>query len=330
MMQPRNEVADTVRARGGCPNRQASPAIDALIGDLVAVIDGTGRQTHLQCTDRSGQVAHIVAAEDIVLVTDAVRLDIVTGEQQPRNLESAGSQHKMRRSHLQAASAECTHLDGLDAIAVLAQVDCADIGMQQDVDVASGAQAMSVASAEIGRTAETLEGVAAEGVAVESRKHRTRALSQALCGGVAEIAGFAESVCLGIKRQQVGICNRPAAVRDVIAWLEIDGVKGHAPSAPDRRGTAESTLTITVRRTWLALIDDLTFVKSLRGGFRLQCAGLEQQHFDSCACELQRQAYAGCTGADDANIGAQRCGLRHIVGVDNHDSVTDSIARSAE
>ena len=81
MMQTRDEIAEPLVALHLRPQRQAPAAVDAFLGDLVAVVYRLGRLFDSECADSTGQVAHVVAAHRIVLIADAVGLDVAAGQQ---------------------------------------------------------------------------------------------------------------------------------------------------------------------------------------------------------------------------------------------------------
>jgi hypothetical protein len=65
-----------------------------------------------------------------VPIANTLRLDIATGEQQARDLESAGSQHVVTGGYLQMAAVECAYFQAPYPLAFRLQSDRGHIGMQ--------------------------------------------------------------------------------------------------------------------------------------------------------------------------------------------------------
>ena len=97
MMQAHHDIAGAVHfLRIRCQS-QAAAAVDAFLGDLVAVPDVGERRVEHECAVGAGDVAHVGAADEIGAVADAGCVIATRGEQQPRHLETAGGQHEARR-----------------------------------------------------------------------------------------------------------------------------------------------------------------------------------------------------------------------------------------
>ena len=117
-------------------------------------------------------------------------------------------------------------------------------------------------------------------------------------------------------RQQRLPAERPAAVRDPVALLEVDRVQRPAKAAPMIGAAAEKAQPMgdhRVRNT-----HTLAVVKRLRPGFRLQAARLDQAHPGRGTVESTRQADTGGTAADDRDIGLEPAQVRQRTGIDKH------------
>src|SRR3974377_345605 len=76
---------------------QTSAAIDTLVGDVIAVVDAVQRAVNSDRPDRTSDVAHVIAADPVVTVADAVGLHIGAGQQQTGGLEPSSRQYEMPR-----------------------------------------------------------------------------------------------------------------------------------------------------------------------------------------------------------------------------------------
>lgn len=235
-----------------------------------------------------------------------------------RNLEPACREHELGGARLEAASLQRAHRRAAHPLSLFLEIQGSDVRMQQDAHIARLAQPPAVARAEIGRAAEALDRVGGEIRAGKAFDHRPRRRVEGLARRVFEFPGFAQSIGVGIIRREIRRTDRPAAVGQVIACFEVDGIEGHAAPAPDRGGAAETALPVAIGRAVQPRIGDGSGVQILSRPLGSCAPGLEDEHFAPIADEAQRHGDARGARADDADIGVKRRAVRQVVGVQNH------------
>src|ERR1700676_3255311 len=100
MMEAANKIADAQPALGRGSQGQPPAAVDPFIRYVIAVYDSI-RPALFQSPDRSGDVAHVVAADDVVLIADSVGPLVAVRQQYARNLEPT-----YRKNQVSCACAE--------------------------------------------------------------------------------------------------------------------------------------------------------------------------------------------------------------------------------
>src|SRR5882757_4595407 len=105
VMQASDEVADTLFSLRFGRERKSSPAVDSVVCHVIVVPDtiGTGL---LQSPDGARNVAHVVTAHDVMLVTNAIRPFVTVGQQQADHLEAACRQHDLFTPYRRSLSIE--------------------------------------------------------------------------------------------------------------------------------------------------------------------------------------------------------------------------------
>ena len=135
MVQAGDEITQPLAALHLGSQRQPAPTVNPLLGDLVAVMHRVGWLLNLERADGPGQMAHVVATDHVVLIADAIGLNIAACQQQARHLQAARCQDEMSRLGLQSLAAQAAYIQRSHALTVGLQPDCRDIGMQDDCDI---------------------------------------------------------------------------------------------------------------------------------------------------------------------------------------------------
>src|SRR5271155_3960112 len=97
----------------------------------------------------------------------------------------------------------------------------------------------------------------------EALDNRQRCVAKCGISGVREGARFAKRIRARVERIQVGAGDGPTALGNVVPDFEINRVEGHAATTPYRRGPAQTTLPITIRRAVQPLVDDRAGIQIL-------------------------------------------------------------------
>ena len=142
--------------------------------------------------------------------------------------------------------------------------------------------------------------------AERGRVERRRRQAEPSPGAVVGRFGIEPQAALG--RRVVGGerpgSERPAAVGDPGAPLEIDGVEPGAAAAPDRRGAAEEAQPRFDERV-VVETTDVAGREILHLGFEIRAAAFEQQDLAPPPPQRAGQRDPGRAGADDANVGRE-------------------------
>ena len=102
--------------------------------------------------------------------------------------------------------------------------------------------------------------------------------------------------------------DRPSALGDVVAALEVDRIERNEAPSPDAGGAAESRPT-ELRRLRMRRRCGPRVRVAGRFAIRLQAAGLEKQHVEAAAIEFAGERDAGRAGTDDADGRRAGCGF---------------------
>src|SRR5262249_4077316 len=116
------------------------------------------------------------------------------------------------------------------------------ITVKQDAEAGRVPQRGLVAPGEVGRPAVALHDVAQHAIAVESGDQVAGRPGERLSRPERASPGLQEFAGLRVVAIELLTPERPAAVRDVVPDLEIDGIERDAGPAPDRGGASELPL----------------------------------------------------------------------------------------
>ena len=83
MMQPEYRIAQAQFCLDIRPQRNPPAAIGPVVGHVIAMPYRFIRAVDLKAADRSGDMAHVEAADQIVGIADAAGMHVVRGQQQP-------------------------------------------------------------------------------------------------------------------------------------------------------------------------------------------------------------------------------------------------------
>ena len=106
MVQTRDEIPDPLRTLYVRLECQTATAIDAFLRNQIRMIHRIKRARDRDRSDGARQVAHVIAAHQIVLIADALRMDIAAREHQTRGLESTCREHEVFCARRQALPAQ--------------------------------------------------------------------------------------------------------------------------------------------------------------------------------------------------------------------------------
>ena len=266
---------------------------------------------------KAGQVRvfHEEPTDQVMLVAKPGRHAVIGQQHHPGILQTTGRQHVHPRADPVPEPTQRLQLQMLDMPTL---ADCGDVHhvcIEQHVDIPRRRQFAAIAFAEMGgrtemhepdlhpagdRVGQRLTGDALPvGLVVESWRRDLH-----------EIAGPF------VIRQQRLPAERPAAVRDPVALLEVDRVQRPAKTAPMVGAAAEKAQPMGDHRVRNA--GTLTVVQRLGRRLRLHAAGLDQAHPGRAVVEQACKADTGRTGTDDRDIGLKPAQVWQGTGIDEH------------
>eukprot|EP01136_Pigoraptor_vietnamica_P013251 Opistho-1_new@4150 len=147
---------------------QPAPAIHPFGRQFIAVPHTTGRTTYREGAHIAGDMAHVVAANHIMVVTDAGRCHLTRSQQQARGFQSTRSQHRRAWHHGKTVSLQCAYFDGLDSLAIGLQVNTGAVCAQQDLDACCQFQPFGITGSEMGGARKPLEAAGVHPAGVEA------------------------------------------------------------------------------------------------------------------------------------------------------------------
>ena len=122
---------------------------------------------------------------------------------------------------------------------------------------------------------------------------------------------------LAVIRVELGPLDRPAAVRDPVALLEIDWVEHSAAAAPDRHRTAEKSQPAIIELI-IRHADVGALVERLRLRLEIEPAAFQQCDLVATFGQPFRQGNPRCARSDDADVAWASRGFRLGAQVDQH------------
>ena len=253
------------------------------------------------------------------MVPDPAPLHIAGGEQEPRRFQASRRQDVAAGAHAEGVPRDGRHGQMRGRAPVLVKLDPGAVGVQDEADASGTLQGRQVALAEIGGHAPPLELARDDVLAIETLDHLCPAGGESVIGFVSKRPGLAELVRPGVERIEVGLRYWPAAVRHVIAPLEIDCVQRNAASTPDGRGSAEDPPAKEVQRVVLVAVRNLSTVEVLGRTLETAASAFEKHHVDVGQAERDRDA--GGPGPYDAHPALDCSVARHIRGIEQHVAV---------
>lgn len=249
----------------------------------------------------------------VVAVADPPDLDAVGVQEDAGILQAAHRHDEGAARHPEPAAGERGDARRLDARGAPVRFELDEIGIEEDADVARAHDTLAISRAEPQR-------VDPEEVARLDPRRREfeRIVRFRLAPGedrldAEDVRGAA---VIGFELAQ---SERPAALGNVVARLEIDAVEGAARAGPMVGGPAEEAQTVDGQVRCLR-IDDLAFVQALRIRIEVEAAALQKQDAQIAAGELQRERQPGGARPGDAQVRIQRRAMIDLVGGQQHRS----------
>src|SRR5215471_3409025 len=288
-----DQAVFTLRAFG---ELKLPPAVDA-VARLLEMESHSGAMRH-HASEQILEVAGVIAPYSIAGIAQTGPFRI-RRQQQARRLDTAIGQNESHRLKAATLAGTVDELQRFEPPAASSTLERDATRVEQYRDVVRSLQLGAVTRAEVSRPAIAFDPI---------RQHQSRAIEafdrRTLLGERTEDGEVVVSrieILHGawIVPRHILMRDRPAAVGDVVATLEIYRIQRHAPPAPDTGGTAEADATklrrCRMRRDHRAAVD--VAVRRVL----LETAGFEQDYGETTAIELASQRDAGCAGADDAN-----------------------------
>ena len=263
------------------------------------------------------RVLHEISPDDVVGICDAFRLLRSRREKHAGVFDPAKREHIPVGAHVEFCLGERAAREGLDMSALLIEPNIGDISVRNHANALGFLEGPAIHTGKAGRRAVLVVAMFNRGAC---RQHgRTRSFGA--CFGVplegADLEGFARA---GIPRQEIGIANRPPAVRYVVVSLEIPGHQRPAPSLPVPRGPAERT---DAHRTHVPRVDPdhATVGETLCLRFASKPSAFKEYHRQTRCAEVQRQRHAGRSSARNADVGFERLLFQRMC-VEKHRAVS--------
>lgn len=265
-MQAQHGVADAVFALRGVGEAPAAAEVGAVLRDLVAVGDEAARHGEAEAAGDAGDVGHVVAADVIVRVADAVRVCGVGGEEEAGGFEAAEGEDDPGRGNGEHTGVEGADGEGFDRGAVVRGDDVRDVGTEDDADGGAGGEFVRVARCEVRREREALDAVGVEVWGGEAGDGGAHAAGDGGAGVVIAGAGLAKRVGRGIPGGEVFRGDGPAGAGDGVAAGQVERVQRDAAAAPEGGGAAEAADAVGVGGRVQGGIGDGAGVEGLRDG----------------------------------------------------------------
>jgi hypothetical protein len=282
---------------------------------LLECIPHLVRPRDVHPADAPRRVLHEPPAHLIPRVADAVRLDVVGGEQQPWVLDRAAREHVMACLHGAWRAGERPDRDMAHGIRVRGRLQMNRVGVQHD----GYARGIEEVAARRRREAFVPLVEAPEARRELERIERIRGKSECRPDVVlvVEIAKVELRMRGAIVRIEIRAADRPAASRDPFAAFEVDRIEQSAASAPDAERAAEEPqprlVEVVVRHP-----DVVASIQVLRRLLEVEAAAFEQADVAAERKEPPRQRDAGNARADDADVVLGNGGVALCSQIDQH------------
>src|SRR5690348_10907726 len=108
-----------------------------------------------------------------------------------------------------------------------------DICMQQDPDISRSTEFVQITCCEVGWTTESLQTICRKHFAMKARNHGFWYVNKCLLSRVGKRACLAQFIGFCVVGQNFIAPEWPAAMRNIVARLEVNLVKRHAAATPD-------------------------------------------------------------------------------------------------
>src|SRR6185369_1920093 len=300
---------------GEAPAFAQRPARDGAILTRVQLETGVLRQW-----DDRGRVEidviPEVATHDVVIVADAALHDLVRREQQARVFDAADREDVRARLDRETVAAERGDVQARNRLTVRVRANARDVGVEVQADVRRLHDRVPVTHAEAGRRTELNQA----GAHVVAQRQRRRLRQVPLIRLVVGRPDLTELLSVLVILRDLGMRDRPAAVRHPGSCLEVDRIESAAESAPVTRRTAEEAQPADFEREGRQA-DDFAAGQSLGLRIWIEAAAFEDQHRHGAAGQLERHRDAGRAGADYAKIGREFGITRYGTAVEMHGSM---------
>ena len=201
------------------------------------------RQMHEADRSVIVRVLHEISPDDVVGIRDAFRLLRSRREKHAWVFDPAKREHVPVGAHVELCLGERAAREGLDLSAALIEPNVGDVGVRNHANVLGLLESPAIHTGKACRRAELVVAMFDRG----ARRQQSRSRGFGACFGVPlERADLERLARARIPRQEIGIANRPTAVRDVVSSARNPGASTAGtipPSAPwshRARGCASS------------------------------------------------------------------------------------------
>jgi hypothetical protein len=202
-VQARHRIGQAQAFLFGGRHREAAPAVNAFGRNFITVAHIACGAVHRERADVAGDVAHVIAADHVVLVAHALRRNVARGQQQARGLQPARGQHRVARGDGELHAGQRAHLEFAHGLAVGLQPQRGAICAQQYLERGRQRQPLGIAGAEMGGAGKALQPVAEHARAVEAGDQRAGVRVQRLVRVIQKTPGLGQRIGARVVRQQV-------------------------------------------------------------------------------------------------------------------------------